>query len=70
MLSTVDAVFVGGDDEGGENGFLGCMRYLEINSERQDEIPDERNHGVINGSCYVQNRWVKRGWGGGGRDEI
>ena len=35
------------------------MRYLEINSEIQDEVPWDRMHDVINGSCSVQDRYVR-----------
>ena len=49
--------YLGGELESGEIGFLGCMRFLEIGTERTDSIPEENNHGVINGSCSIQDRY-------------
>ena len=46
----------GGDEEGGETGFIGCMRNIELGSERIDDLPPGANRGVINGSCSVQDR--------------
>ena len=47
---------LGGDPEGGETGFLGCMRFLEIGTERIEVIPQQANFGVLNGTCSVQDR--------------
>ncbi len=46
----------GGDEVGGETGFLGCMRFLEIGTERIESIPLGSNFGVLNGTCSVQDR--------------
>ncbi len=43
---------------GGETGFLGCMRFLEIGTERIDVLPQSSNFGVVNGTCSVQDRCV------------
>ena len=47
---------LGGDADGGETGFLGCMQHINIQGEMIDDIPSSANHGVINGSCSVQDR--------------
>jgi len=49
---------LGGDQEIGETGFIGCMRNIEIGAERIDEIPEEANFGVVNGTCTIQDRLV------------
>ncbi len=49
-------LLLGGDDEGGETGFLGCMRNIEIAGEWVDDIPPEDNYNVINGSCSIQDK--------------
>ena len=48
----------GGDEDGGETGFIGCMRNIEVGAERLDEIPQESNFGVINGTCSIHDRSV------------
>ena len=46
----------GGDEVGGETGFLGCMRFLEVGTERIESLPLGSNFGVLNGTCSVQDR--------------
>lgn len=49
----------GGDDYGGETGFLGCMRNLYIQGMEVTDIHPSSNIGnVINGSCNLQDRFV------------
>jgi contactin associated protein-like 2 len=57
VFTTTETYLIGGGDEdGGETGFIGCMREIEIGNERIDTISDDQNKGVINGSCSVQDR--------------
>ena len=46
----------GGDEDGTELGFLGCMRNLEIGSESIDDILTDQNYGVLNGTCSIQDK--------------
>jgi len=57
-LVTVYNLILGGDDYGGETGFLGCMRNLYVQGFKvmQDKVM-ENVGGVINGSCDLQDRF-------------
>ncbi len=39
-----------------ETGYLGCMRYLKVMGETVDVVTPDKNFGVINGTCNVQDR--------------
>lgn len=51
--------YIGGNDlalYGSETGYLGCMRYLKVMGESVDVVTADKNFGVINGTCNVQDR--------------
>ena len=49
----------GGDDYGGETGFLGCMRNLYIQGFEVTDIKADSNKGnVVNGTCDLQDRFA------------
>ena len=50
---------IGGDNYGGETGFLGCMRNLYVQGFDVTNIEPANNIGnVVNGSCDLQDRFV------------
>ena len=53
---TTNHLIAGGDPDGEEPGFLGCMRNLEIGTESISQIRQEWNSGVVNGTCMIQDR--------------